>query len=459
MPNIVNAVPLIDTSGSMTGNGYVAITQRDSKAFVSYCRPGDGLGVANYDTNGHVCFAFSTVDQNLTQAIAAAAAIQGLSFNGISTAIGRGLQTAEGMLNSLTNPRGIVLLSDGYQNDGPDPLTCLPSGYPVYACAMGPNADVNLMQQIAARTGGSYYNAPFPSTMMFIYNQIRGQPSFVQTVANQLSAIQAQGYQLIPAPIAGNNSQAQFGVVWDDNALSYTNNANPSPSQISITLVDPTGGISPVQPQIVGVGYVVFNAPNPQSGQWYIQVISGSTSVSIQLTSGAFEFPVNAEEAADLTVSVPASITAGEPLAVQAQVAENGKPLEGLRVHAEIVRPTISVSNALKAHKNDLKGIKLSDKDIASPVPKDRLRLAKLRMKLLRRKDILAHRSHPLILKEKRGGQHTATLGETREAGSYNIRVVATGHSPSAGTTFQRTHLVTVLVTDKNEKSNRKARQ
>jgi hypothetical protein len=443
----------------MTQYGYVAITQRDSSAFVSYCRPGDGLGVVNYDTNGNISFPFSIVDQNLTQAIAASAAIQGLSFNGSNTAIGSGLLTAEGMLNSKVNPRAIVLLSDGFQNYGPAPTSVLPSGYPVYACAMGIYADKVLLQKIATDSGGAFYDAPFPSTMMFIYNQIRGLPSFVQTVTNLQSSIQVQGYQMISAPISGVNSQAQFGVVWDDNTLSYVNSSNPSASQISITLVDPTGQISPLQPQIIGTGYVVFNAPNPQNGSWYIQVISGSPSVTVQVTSGAFEFPVNAEEAPDLAVSVPDSISAGEPLPVTAQVTEKGEAIQGLRVHAEIVRPTVSVANALKTYKDDLKGIKLTDKDLASAVPQDRLRLAKLRKKLLGKKDILAHRSHPLILQEDRKGQHAATLEDTREAGSYNIRVVATGDSPSAGTTFQRTHLVTVLVTDQSDSSKGSAKR
>jgi hypothetical protein len=442
----------------MSYNGYVAITQRDSQAFVSYGLPGDGLGVVNYDTNSNVCFSFATIDQNLTQAIAAATAIQGLSFNGNNTAIGSGLQGAEALLNAKTNPRGIVLLSDGYQNYGPDPLTVLPNGYPVYACAMGPNADVNLMRQIADRTGGQYYNAPYPSTMMFIFNQIRGMPSFVQTVANLQSTISGQGYQLISAPISGLNTQAQFGVVWDDNGLSYTNSSNPSSSQISITLVNPNGQIAPIQPQIVGAGYVVFNSPSPQGGQWYIQVISGSPSATVQVTSGAFEFPVNAEEAPDLAVTAPTSIRAGEPLAIQAQATEGGEPIEGLTIQAEVVRPTVSVSNALSAHKNELKGIKLSKKDLASTMPTDRLRLAKLRMKLLPKKDILAHRAHPLLFREGKSGRHSATIQDTGQAGSYNIRVVATGKSRSAGTFFQRTQIVSVPVAEADVSAKRRAK-
>lgn len=446
--NTANVVPVIDTSASMTYNGYVDITKRDGSAFVSYARAGDGLGVVNYDTTGRITQAFAIVGQNLAQAIAAAAAIQGLSFNGDSTAIGLGLQAAEGMLNSQANPRGIVLLSDGFNNAGPDPLSVLPNGYPVYSCAMGPNADTNLMMQIAQRTGGSYYNAPFPSTMMFIFNQIRGIPSFVRTVANALNQIQVQGYILVPAPISGANSQAQFGVVWDNNQLSYTPSPNPSTSQISITLVQPNTPVSGIRPVIIGTGYVVFDVPAPQSGQWYIQVISGSNSTAIQVTSGAFEFPTNAEGAADLVVTAPDSLPAGQPLSVEAYVTENGEPIDGVTVRAEVMHPTVSVAEALATHRDALNSVELTDVDLAAGVSEERVRLAKLRAQLLPARDIFGHRTFNQMLVPTGQGRHAMTVEDTSCAGSYNVQVIATGTSPETQTSLQRSHLVTVLVNE-----------
>lgn len=445
MPNTANVVPVIDTSASMTFNGYAAITKRDGAAFVSYARAGDGLGVVNYDTTGRVTQAFAVVDQNLSQAITAAAAIQGLSFNGNSTAIGSGLQTAEGMLNSQANPRGIVLLSDGFNNAGPNPLTVLPNGYPVYSCAMGPNADINLMQQIASQTNGSYYNAPFPSTMMFIFNQIRGVPSFVRTVANVQNTIQRQGFQLIPAPISGANTVAQFGVVWDDSSLSYTASANPSTSQISITLVNPNSPVSGIAPAIIGAGYVVFDVPSPQSGQWFVQVISGSNSTAIQVTSGAFEFPTNFEGAADLIVSAPSSLAAGAPLPLQAHVMENGKAIDGVTIRAEVMHPTVSVSEAMAAHRAALQSVPLTEQDRASGAPEEQMRFAKLRAQLLPSQDILHHRAFNVMLATGKRGQHTAKIA-TPTPGSYNVHIIATGTSPETKTVFQRSHLVTVHI-------------
>lgn len=455
MNNAANVVPVIDTSHSMTDNGYVNITQRDSKAFVSHCKSGDGLGVVGFDDIAHIAHSFSVVDSR-AQVDAATEAIQRLSFTGVSTAIGLGLQAAEKMLDSHANPRGIVLLSDGFNNSGPAPLDVLPSGYPVYACAMGPIADYLLMSEISQRTGGTPHVAPTPYTLMKIFNDIRGQEKFVRTVMNTIDTIKPQDYALIPVPISSANSAAQFGVVWGPvndsqvvlTPLSYTNSSNPSASQISVTLVEPKAqDASILEPRFIGTGYVVFDVPDVQSGEWFVQIISGGTA-PVLVTIGAFEFPANQKGAADLIISVPASIRAGEPLSVQAHVVENGEPLQSLQVRAEVAQPILSVSNALSAYKDELKKIELTEKDFTRGVPEDRLRLARLRTKLLSQRDILAHRSYPLILREGLESRHGARLEGTHQAGSYNIHVVATGRSPETGTTFQRTRLTTVLVTD-----------
>jgi hypothetical protein len=447
MPKAVNVVPVIDTSYSMTYNGYVDITKRDSEAFVSYCLAGDGLGVVSFDTKARIASPFAIIDKSHSQVDAAVAAIQKLSFDGDGTAIGLGLQKAEEMLNPRANPRGIVLLTDGDNNIDPKPLDVLPKGYPVYTCDMGKVGNHDLLRKIAKETKGQYYAAPYPSTMMLILNQIRGTGKEIRIVVNSLTEIKVRSFALIPAAISGGSSALQFGVVWNDDALSYTNSSSPSASQISITLVEPDATISSIPPRFTGKGYVVFSNIPPKPGQWYVQVVSGSKS-AIDVTCGVFEFPANQEGAADLIVSAPAAIRAGEPLSVQAHVVENGEPVQGLQVRAEVIQPTLSVASALTAYKAELEQVELTQEDLTRGVPENLLRLAKLRTKLLPELDILAHRSHGLILKEGLESRYGASLEDTHTAGSYNIQVVATGRSPETGTTFQRTHLATVVVTD-----------
>jgi hypothetical protein len=446
MTDSANVVPIIDTSNSMTFNGYVAITKRSSKAFVSYAQPGDGLAVVNYDSTARTTYSagssLATVDQNLSQAIAAANAIEALTFTGSATAIGSGLIAAATFLDPATTPKAMILLSDGYQNTGPNPLDNLPA-YPVYSCAMGPNADITLMQQIATQTGGVYYNAPYPSTMMFIYNEIRSQPTFVQSILNKQNNILPNGYALVPATVAADNAGGQFGIVWDDAALSYTASANPTSTQIGITIVQPNGQIYPIAPSIVGDGYVIFNVPNPTDGIWYAQVISGASGKNIQVTTGGFEFPNNPEAAPKLNVTAD-SFMAGSPLKVSAHVTEGDTKIKDLHVTATVLRPTISVANAIKKYSHELQHLKMPANFQGTGADPHIARLAMLRQTLLPHQDILAHRETPIHFQQDKKGDHLAHMTDTDHAGDYMVKVEATGISQKTNRAFARTKLITV---------------
>ncbi len=449
MTDTVNAVPVIDTSGSMTYYGYVDITKRDSKAFVSYSRAGDGLGVVSYDTDGRFTYptsgSLAIVDANLTQAVAAANAIQALSFTGSCTNIGGGIQKARSWLDAATSPKAIVLLSDGYQNCGTPPLSVLPA-YPIYSCAMGTHADTSLMQQIATGTGGAYYNAPYPSTMMFIYNQIRGQPSFVNTIQNKINQIQPTGYALVSAAMGSSESEGQFGVTWNDASLQYTSSPNPGNNEISVTLVQPDGSIYSSAPQIVGTGYAVFNIGSPATGTWYAQVIPGSGSPEVQATTGAFEFPHDPAASPNLALSVAQPAAAGEPMVVTAKMAEGDQPMKNLRLQASVSHPAISVANALERHQDELAAVEPDEGDLDAGMPEDRARLAALHRQKLPQVDILPRRSYPIFLDRQKDGTYQAQVADTHQAGSYAVTVSAIGHSPTTGNEFQRTeHAATVV--------------
>jgi len=448
MSDSVNVVPVIDTSNSMTYYGYVDITKRDSKAFVSYARAGDGLAVVNYDTNAHAAYpstsSLAIVDANLSQAIQAANAIDGLNFTGAATNIGGGIVQAKGFLDSATTPKAMVLLSDGYQNHGTDPLSVLPD-YPIYTCAMGPNADTHLMQQIASQTGGQYYNAPYPSTMMFIFNEIRSLPTFVNSVQNKLNSIVPQGYALVPATLSADNKGGQFGIVWDDNSLTYTTLSSPGPTQISITLVDPTGNIYAASPQIVGEGYVVFDLDNPAEGTWYAQVISGAPTKTIQVTTGGFELPNDPASSPNLVVKA-GKAKAGKPLKVETQVLEGEEPLTDLHVTTSVMQPTISVKNALKKYGADLKEIRIPSMDRSEHIPENIQRLSILRQHMMPRLDILAHRKYPLLSEATKARSYQSVICDTEQAGDYSIHVEVTGISRRTKRPFSRHKIITGIV-------------
>jgi hypothetical protein len=447
MPSI-SSVPIIDNSASMTQNGFVQITKIDSKAFVRHFREGDRLAVVQYSDTASVAYppngrSLATVGPALSETADAADVIQALAFNGWATDIGAGILTARSLVDSAPEPRALVLLSDGQHNYGTDPLSVLPS-YPIHTCAMGVGSDTALLSQIASRTGGTYHFTPRLVDMMQIYNQIRGDQQSVALVVNQLSDVDADDGMLIPATIAAGTPAAQFGVVWTNTTIQYTS-GSPSLNRVAITLVDPSLNTLPLQPQVIGDGYVVFNVPNPAQGQWQVQVEYGG-GVGMSMTAGGFEVGVNTVRDIRLEVSAAPVSRLGEPLRFTARVTDGGVPVEGLQVHAEVVQPTISVAGALKAYAGRLASVDPHPADISRGMPEPLARLMALRRSLLPEEDILAHRTSTHALTPAPGGTHTGEVSDTSHAGSYTLKLDVTGHSPVSGTPFQRSRRLSVHV-------------
>lgn len=443
--NAISAAVVIDTSWSMTGYGYVDITKIDSKAFVNCARPSDKIAVCNYDTNGSTPFAIQEVTATNSVIADAATSIQNLSFNGGNTNIAAGLDQGIAQLNPQTTSRGLVLLSDGYNNYGPGPLSVPPPPYPIFACAMGPNSDQSLMQQIAAKTtNGQYYYAPKVVDMMKIYNQIRALNPQTQSIANQLNSIPQDYYELVPATVSQGNSEAQFVVAWTNTALTYTA-GNPSATALSITLVDPNNTTTSYTPTHIGSGYVVFNVPSPLVGTWHAQVLYGSGAQSLPVTVGVFEFQHDPSQVIALQVDTPKTVKAGEPINLKAHVVHGTEKLSNVSIHAEITKPKISLENALKKYKADYQGLDVSDQK-ESGMPEDVQKLALLHHSKLPHEDILPHTTSIQHLTKVDGDIHSTAINDTHEAGSYNIHLKVKGTSHVNESEFQRSHLLTVHV-------------
>lgn len=443
--NSISATLVLDTSASMTFNGYVDITVIDSKAFVNCGEPGDKLAICNYDSSGHTPFPIAEVSETNNVLIDATTAIQDLSFNGPSTNIAAGLQQGIDQLSSETNSRGLVLLSDGQNNAGPSPLNIPPPSYPVFACAMGPASDASLMQQIAANsTNGQYYYAPKVVDMMKIYNQIRTLNPQTKGIANELNSITPQNYQLVPATVSQGNSEAQFVVAWTDTALTYTS-GNPTSTRLSITLVDPNLNTTSYVPTYIGSGYVIFNVPSPIVGTWQVQVLYGSASESLPVTVGVFEFQHDPVQAISLNVDVPKSIKKGEPLKFNAYVTHGNEKVSNVSISAEITRPKISLENALVKYKDDYSTMTLS-KEEKDSMPKDIAKLSKLHRSRLAEIDILSHITTVHHLEKSNNDVRSLSFDQTDEQGSYNVHVKVKGTSHVNGTPFERNQLISVLV-------------
>jgi len=101
---------------------------------------------------------------------------------GGNTAIGEGVAFAQSELQSArhlpAHTRAMIVLSDGQNNAGRDPLAAANSakatGTLIFAIGLSADADANLMRQIASQPA-NYYYAPTPDKLAEIYRTIAGE--------------------------------------------------------------------------------------------------------------------------------------------------------------------------------------------------------------------------------------------------------------------------------------------
>jgi hypothetical protein len=179
-----------------------------------------------------------------------------------------------------------VLLSLGNSTGGPDPLT-LASYSPTWTCAPGPTANATLLTQLATLSGGAYFYAPTPNDMGTILNQVRARRPGWSMVLNQAKTVQPLGFWLQPVTVASGVASAQFSIVWENPALTWTGSSNPGPNQVSVTLVQPPGLTRLEPPTVSAGGYCVFDVASPRPGAWYVQVMYPGAA-ALPMTAGVF---------------------------------------------------------------------------------------------------------------------------------------------------------------------------
>ncbi len=488
----VSVVPVIDRSGSMVAYGYEAITRISSKQFVDLMGVDDSLGVVSFGDAGAVEFpAMAPLDlQTITgQPVrdAAKAEIDGIAFGGC-TFMGDGIVRARDLLNPAAGSRAMVLLSDGYDNKGCQPanparpsaleaVATLPANLAVYTCAMGPSSDQVLLEQIADVTDGRYYFMPSIDDLFEIYNYIRGQVTGDSIVVNESAMASSSRVAAFVDALA---SQATFSVAWADPRLRFVPGEPRKENEVCVRLRDPRGRLlhphSSHVRRIIGAGYVIFKLQEPLAGQWFVEV-STAGDTHVRYTVGGF-----VRSRLRLVVSrLPKVIVPGLPLTVAAQVFDGKQPIQGFRATSRVVAPALSLRGMLDKFRDQLTRIRPSSAAAGDGLPSDIGKLLALRNKLVkeRQPDIFAPATSSLtfqsvtlgnlrnqglghllpsdVVPAGLGGANanspTALSGvlrglfrNTRQQGSYNVEVTASGTSPVSDTRFIRKEMVSVLV-------------
>lgn len=233
----VDVVLVMDKSGSMTGQ-----KMDDAKnAAMYFC----SLLYFNLDQSSLVSFSSTAdLDQELTpDHINTMTAILRLVAEG-GTAIGSGINVAQGELTSLRRrPEAepvIVLLSDGRNTRGPDPIVeaniAKNQGTTIYAIGLGSGVNELLLKEIASDPDSEYYYyAPTSADLDSIYGRVHGHISNIiakQTFATEILAPNIHfvpgSYSIAPINVSGDTAVWSLGSIKSGDSWAVNFNITAS---------------------------------------------------------------------------------------------------------------------------------------------------------------------------------------------------------------------------------------
>jgi hypothetical protein len=318
---------------------------------------GDEVGVVSFDDQG--CDNVGSKAEsnfNLTEITSetvrgnAISSVGGLTYRGC-TSIGAGMQLAQTGPNLLDiatadNPHAMILLTDGFENRPPwvrqrpsqyahhpatpdDILLTIPGTTDIYTIALGPNADEDLLKDIAATTGGKFYMSPTILGLLSIYYQIQGD-LVLGNMTDLAVGTKSGGNDTRITTIDQGASQATFVVGWLQGQ-----------GELVLSIEDPAG--VPLDLNSPGVfsggdsSYRYFKIDNPLAGNWTVHMTrADSGTFNIDYTYAAF-----VKGSGKFWSFVPTFEEAGECLITKVHLYDDRtlQPLTGATVEAVVTYP------------------------------------------------------------------------------------------------------------------------
>jgi hypothetical protein len=357
------------------------------------------------------------------------------------TAMGPGLAAGAGLLAGSAGARGIVLLSDGYDNGSPtalDAAAALPAGLPVYSCAMGPLSDQALLEQIASTTGGRYYFMPTIDDLFEIHNYISATLTGTSLVANE--SAQASSSH-VDAWVDSSCGEVTFTVTWADAALKFSADEARKRNELCVRLRLPNGKLLPANAscvqRVVGQGNVLMRVDEPAAGRWRIEV-STARDAHTRYTAAAYvDSPVRLWLGGKRDfVKLPFDWNG------LAEVRLDKDTLRDVRLAAVLRRPMVDPARVLKAF-----GDKVRKVPPIKGTPKAIVQLRAI-VEWLRKKG----QPYPFTYADERMGWRPQEPGSATWVasarpdlpGSYNVVLQARGQLPD-GTPFVRKQLASFV--------------
>ena len=368
------------------------------------------------------------------------------------TPIGSGLQMAIdqfdlGSEESFYSNKTILLLSDGKQNRGIDPLLIdVPDEIKVQAIGLGEDyIEPETIRDIAEASGGDYRITPTPREV---------EDFFLQILCN--TSWKLQNIPVVGTTVTIDQDIAVFVVAWDDPADAISFDLAPPGAIGNITPAN-TGTFAPMEveyhapdPGETHAYYVCKNIQADQIGDWQFVNINNA-GVAVPVADVLLKVVEDPRVIADFSFD-PSDHFISQPIVLQATLTENGRPLSGLTdVYAELQStPNYAIGDLLAENSP-------ADNYPVQPTSKsDKTLRAHYLQGVMENKNIESLNNSPLtkiVLKDDgvgydlRAGDgiYTGAYSNTDNEGSYTFEFYAKGTN-TAGHQFTRSETLSEYV-------------
>lgn len=253
-----------------------------------------------------------------------------------TTDIGRALTAAltaiEGEGDVPAVSEAILLITDGSQNLGTDPMSVVDAlkarGVRVYSVGIGAEAHADLLTELAEATGGRYYPVASEDEVAGVAEEVAAELRAVGTVQSLEGTLSGQG-ESFPIQIDSFAEEVSFVLQWDTGPCDMTL-TTPSGDVIDINSADDREDVE----ASLDWNLLCLRVAHPEGGLWTARV-SPQTPDPIQFGLDVFD------DNRSVTVNVKAqgsNIAYPNPIILRVDVVA-GVPVAGAEVTAVVDRP------------------------------------------------------------------------------------------------------------------------
>lgn len=373
----VSIAQAIDTTGSMGFFGYMEPAKERATQLVDFMRINDKVSITEFSQRSGVPndartpYSLRLLGDFTPDWTDAHTAISGLHAEG-RTPIGAGLQEAWNQLmpEPTARPRAIVLLSDGFNNEPPDPFSVLPSipaDVPIFTIALGPASSIPTLQNIAAsRPNGAYYSVESDEDvgrLHEIYAQVQALAAGAALIGLSSAEVESQSEEKHEMSVEPGIEEATFALSWTEGREMEFIVTGPDGSRYDNTTA------ATVERR--GSSYHLVRIAVPEPGPWSLLVRNQGSEKPVGYTvSGAVQ--------SALTLSAEVPKVGDERLVVTARLRRGATPWDEAKVVARVTMPTRSRQEVLQKFEDRIRELQLPEEVQEKGLSEEQILLLKL---------------------------------------------------------------------------------